>query len=99
VQTFAYLEYKPKTIGGQLAPPPQRQPMADIPSGVLQMAMHAADEIKATTGIFDSSLGARGTATSGVQEREQKGQGNVANFHFSDNLTRAVRTQGDASST
>jgi hypothetical protein len=94
VQTFAYLEYKPKTIGGQLAPAPQRQPMADIPSGVLQMAMHAADEIKATTGLFDSSMGARGTATSGVQEREQKRQGNVANFHFSDNLTRAVRHAG-----
>ena len=94
VQTFAYLEYKPKTIGGSLAPPPQRQPMADVPVGVLQMAMHAADEIKATTGIFDSSLGARGTATSGVQEREQKRQGNVANFHFSDNLTRAVRHAG-----
>ena len=94
VQTFAYLEYKPRTIGGSLAPPPQRQPMADIPSGVLQMAMHAADEIKSTTGIFDSSLGARGTATSGIQEREQKRQGNVANFHFSDNLTRAVRHAG-----
>lgn len=94
VQTFAYLEYKPKTIGGSLAPPPQRQPMADVPVGVLQMAMHAADEIKATTGIFDSSLGSRGTATSGVQEREQKRQGNVANFHFSDNLTRAVRHAG-----
>lgn len=94
VQTFAYLEYKPKTIGGILAPPPKRQPMADVPVGVLQMAMHAADEIKATTGIFDSSLGSRGTATSGVQEREQKRQGNVANFHFSDNLTRAVRHAG-----
>ena len=94
VQTFAYLEYKPKTIGGILAPPPKRQPMADVPVGVLQMAMHAADEIKSTTGIFDSSLGARGTATSGVQEREQKRQGNVANFHFSDNLTRAVRHAG-----
>ena len=94
VQTFAYLEYKPKTIGGSLAPPPKRQPMADVPVGVLQMAMHAADEIKATTGIFDSSLGARGTAASGVQEREQKRQGNVANFHFSDNLTRAVRHAG-----
>lgn len=94
VRTFPYLEYKPKTVNGQAAPPPQRQPMADIPSGVLQMAMHASDEIKATTGIFDSSLGARGNANSGVQEREQKRQGNVANFHFGDNLTRAVRHAG-----
>lgn len=94
VRTFAYLEYKPKSVGGQAAPPPQRQPMADVPVGVLSMAAHAADEIKATTGLFDSSLGARGNATSGIQEREQKRQGNVANFHFSDNLNRAVRHAG-----
>ena len=93
-RTYGYLEYKPKTIGGQLAPAPARQPMTDIPSGILAMAMHAADEIKATTGIFDSSLGARGSATSGVQERQQQLQGNVANFHYADNLRRSVAHAG-----
>jgi hypothetical protein len=66
VRSFPYLEYKPKNLGGQLAPPPQRQPMSDVPVGVLQMAMHASDDIKATTGIFDASLGARSNETSGI---------------------------------
>ena len=83
-----------KTVGGQLAPPPARQPMADVPVGAITMAMHASDDIKATTGMFDAALGARGPATSGIQEREQKRQGGVANFHYTDNLNRAVLQAG-----
>lgn len=93
-QSHAYLEYKPVEINGTLAPPPQRSPMADVPVGVLQMALHAADNIKAVTGLFDSSIGARGNATSGIQEREQQRQGDMANFHFIDNLRRSIRHCG-----
>lgn len=94
VKSFSYLEYRPVTLDGNLAPPPARQPMADMPSGMLTMAMHANDNIKATTGLFDSSLGARGNATSGVQERSQQRQGDVANYHFTDNLNRSIRQAG-----
>lgn len=94
-RSFPYLEYKPTVLqGGLLAPPPQRQAMADIPAGMLQMAMHARDNIKATTGIFDASLGARGNATSGRQELAQQREGDTANFHFTDNLTRTIRHAG-----
>lgn len=93
-RSFSYLEYNPVTVDGALAPPPQRQPMADIPVGMLQMAMHANDNIKATTGLFDSSLGARGHATSGIQERELQRQGNIANYHYTDNLNRTKRHVG-----
>lgn len=93
-KTFAFLEYKPVSLGGQLAPPPQRSPMADVPVGMLQMAVHASDNIKAVTGLFDSSLGARGNATSGVQERSQQKQGDTANFHYTDNLNRSIRHCG-----
>ena len=89
-RSFPYLEYKPISLDGQLAPPPSRQPMIDVPVGVLTMASHAADNIKSTTGLFDSSLGAAGNATSGKQELAQQRQGNVANFHFSDNLTHTL---------
>lgn len=93
-RTFAYLEYKPVDMAGKLAPPPQRSPMADVPSGMLQMAIHASDNIKAVTGLYDSSLGARGNATSGVQERAQQKQGDTANFHYTDNLNRSIRHCG-----
>lgn len=94
VRSFPYLQYKPVSVDGQLAPAPQRQAMADIPNGMLTMAMHANDNIKATTGLFDSSLGAAGTATSGKQELAQQRQGNIATFHYQDGLTRALRHAG-----
>jgi hypothetical protein len=90
-RSYSKLLYKPVTVGDVLAPPPQRQPMADVPAGMLAMAMHAADNKKACTGLFDSSLGARGNATSGIQEREQQAQGDVANYHYADNLKITYR--------
>lgn len=93
-RSFPYLQYRPVTIDGNLAPAPQRQQMADIPSGMLQMAMHANDNIKATTGLFDASLGARGNATSGKQEIAQQRQGDIANFHYVDGLSRTIRHVG-----
>ena len=94
VTSFSYLQYKPVTIDGTMAPAPQRQPMADVPTGVLAMAMHASENIKATTGLFDSSLGVKGNATSGRQEIAQQRQGDTANFHYTDNLNKTVRHAG-----
>lgn len=93
-RSFPFLEYNHIEVNGVAAPAPQRAPMADVPVGMLQMAMHAADNIKAVTGLFDASLGAQGNATSGVQEQEQQRQGDVANFHYVDNLNRTIRHCG-----
>ena len=93
-KSFPFMQYNPVTVEGNLAPAPQRQPMVDIPSGMLQMAMHANDNIKATTGLFDSSLGARGNATSGKQELAQQHQGDISNFHFLDGLQVSIRHCG-----
>lgn len=94
VTPMPYVTYRPVALGEHLAPPPQRQPMADVPVGHLQMAMHSADNIKKTTGLFDASLGAKGTATSGVQERAQQKEGDVANYHYMDGLLRSLRHCG-----
>jgi hypothetical protein len=93
-RSFAYLTYKPTTVDGILVPPPQRSQPADIPSGTLALAMHANDNIKATTGIFDASLGARGNETSGRAILARQREGDVANYHYVDNLSRAIRHAG-----
>lgn len=93
-RNYSYLEYKPKSLGGQLAPPPSRQPMADVPVGVLAMAAHASDDIKATTGIFDASLGARSNETSGVAIRRRDQQGETSNYHYMDNLNITLNHAG-----
>lgn len=93
-RSFPFLEYDGQTVDGHLAPPPQRQQMADVPTGVLAMAMHASDNIKATTGIFDASLGAQGNETSGRAITARQREGDTANFHFADNLARTIRHAG-----
>lgn len=90
-RSYSYLTYKPTTVDGVMAPAPQRQQMADVPVGALQMAMHASDNIKATTGIFDASLGAQGNETSGRAITARQREGDVGNFHYSDNLHRTQR--------
>ncbi len=91
VSASPYIEYKPVTLDGTLAPAPARQPLAEVPAGMILMARTASDDIKATTGLFDSSLGAKGTATSGIQERAQQIQGDTANFHYMDNARTTYR--------
>jgi Phage P22-like portal protein len=91
---LAYITYKPTTLEGQLLPPPQRTPTADIPNGMLALAMQSKENIMATTGLFQASLGQRGTATSGVQEHAQQKEGDMANFHYMDGLLRTLRHCG-----
>jgi len=93
-RTYSYLEYNQVTLDGLQAPPPQRQPMADVPTGVLAMAGHARDNIKATMGLFDASLGNKGTATSGKQELAQQREGDTAQYHYADGLKITMRHAG-----
>jgi hypothetical protein len=91
VRAFAYLEYDSK--GGQL-PPPQRQPFAGVPAGVVQEALNAADDMKSIMGLFDASLGARSNETSGRAINARKVEGDVSTFNFQDNVSRALRHTG-----
>lgn len=93
-RNFSYLEYNPISVEGTLAPPPTRQAPADVPSGYIAMAALARDNVKAVSGIYDASLGARGNETSGKGIQARQRQSDVSNFHYSDNLSRAIRHLG-----
>lgn len=86
-ENHAYISYKGDT-------PPQRQPFAGVPAGALQEALNASDDIKAITGIYDASLGARSNETSGRAILARQREGDVSTFHYIDNLSRAIRHTG-----
>jgi hypothetical protein len=50
----------------------------------------AADNLKQTTGIYDASLGAKGNETSGRAIIARQKEGDTANYHFTDNLGKAM---------
>jgi hypothetical protein len=71
------------------APADGRHPERDAHDGDARQRQHQGDD-----GPLRLSLGARGNATSGIQERAQQRQGDVANFHYTDNLNRTVKHVG-----
>lgn len=88
-----YLLYNPDGAvpGGK----PFRETPADMPMALVNLAGIAGDEIKATTGIYDASLGNRSNETSGVAITARQKQGDNASFNYIDNLTRAIRFTGE----
>lgn len=90
---WPYLEVNPDVTDGQGAvlPLPQRSmpPMAQ--TGLIQAKMGAADDIKATTGQYDSSLGATSNERSGKAIIAREHQADTGTYHYVDNLARAVR--------
>jgi hypothetical protein len=73
---------------------PERQALASMPAAELQLALSASDDMKAVMGIYDASLGARSNETSGRAIMARQREGDVATFHFQDNMARAIRHAG-----
>ncbi len=88
-----YLLYEPdpEVPGGR----PMREPPPDIPSALINESGMAADEMKATTGIYDASLGARSNEISGVAIRARESQGGVSALHYQDNLMATLNHLGE----
>jgi hypothetical protein len=91
---YAYLEYDPVTTNGQLAPPPQRQGFAGVPAGLLQDIQTSEHDIQAGLGMYQASLGQDSNAKSGRALNAQRQQGDIATFHFPDNLAKSVAHAG-----
>lgn len=73
---------------------PQRVAPAPVQTAMLQEAAIAADDIKATTGIYDASLGARSNETSGRAISARQAEGDVSTYVYLDNLLHAVEETG-----
>jgi hypothetical protein len=90
---WPYLEVNPDVtdgMGGPL-PLPQRAQPPMASSGLLQAKAGASDDIKSTTGQYDSSLGATSNERSGKAILAREKQGDTGTYHYVDNLSRAIR--------
>lgn len=74
---------------------PQRQMPPTTPTAWYQEAQVADGDMKATTGIYDSSLGAQGNETSGIAIAKREAQGDAATFVYIDNLSATIRHTGN----
>lgn len=90
----SYLPYNHVDSEGNPIPAPQRTQPATVETGLNQIAMGAADDIKSETGQYDASLGQRSNETSGRAIMARQREGDMATYHYVDNLARAVRHIG-----
>jgi hypothetical protein len=90
---WPYLEVNPDVTdgAGAVLPLPQRAPPPLPQTGLIQAKMGASDDIKGTTGQYDSSLGQTSNERSGKAILARERQSDVGTYHYVDNLARAVR--------
>ena len=93
---WPYLEVNPDVTdgAGSVLPLPQRAQPPMASSGLLQAKAGASDDIKSSTGQYDSSLGATSNERSGKAILAREKQGDTGTYHYVDNLARAIRHCG-----
>lgn len=88
------LYYHTTDVYGNNVPPPERLGQAQIPAGIVNAKRETVDDIKASLGMYNASIGERSNETSGVAINARKREGDVATFHFADNLVRSITQVG-----
>jgi hypothetical protein len=87
-QNHPFLEYDGQT-------PPTRQPLDAGPMiGAMSLSKSAGDNLKAVLGMYDASLGQKSNESSGIAIERRDRQSDVGNFHFTDNVSRAIECEG-----
>lgn len=88
------LRYKTRDSDGNELPKPERLEPPTIPTGIVNASRETVDDIKATMGIYNASLGAKSNETSGRAIMARQQEGDVATFHFADNRNRSITHVG-----
>lgn len=87
VANLPFLPYNPDDLK---AGAPSRAAPPQASQGMSQEVAMAADDMKATTGIFDAGLGQQGNETSGVAIRQRQMEGDIATSIYVDNLSKSI---------
>lgn len=93
-KNHAFLTYNPKSIGGVLIGPPQRQTAEPAVQAMVEALQQAGQDLKDTTGVYDAQLGAKSNEVSGTAINARTRQGDVANYHFTDNFAQSQLHEG-----
>lgn len=93
-ESLAYLEYDPVSIAGTPVGAPQRAMPPQASPAIMQAIQLAENDIMQSMGIYQPSLGDQSNETSGRALLLRQKQSETGNFHYQDNLNRAIRQIG-----
>jgi hypothetical protein len=91
VENRAYLPYNHVDDQGREIPRPERQQPAILPAAQIQMLQLSVEQMRAASGQQNANFGIKSDAQSGIGIQRLKSQGEVATFHFIDQLNRALK--------
>lgn len=94
VENHSRLEYDPVDANGALLPPPFRPQPAIAPGGIISAKLAAADDIQATIGQYNPSLGADAKEKTGRAIIARQQQADLGTYHYLDNAAKCVRHVG-----
>ncbi|MBA9067174.1 hypothetical protein FHR71_000904 [Methylobacterium sp. RAS18] len=73
---------------------PERSTPPIASAGLAELTREAAEDMKAVTGVYDASLGARSNETSGKAIQARQREGDVGSFVYIVNFSRSIRHTG-----
>src|SRR5262249_50227073 len=93
---LSVIHYRQVDLFGKPAPTPKREVAEPAIQAMTQALAQADVDFKATTGIWNQSLGEPNPqgAESGKAVLARQHQGEVANLHLSDNFSRSLKQAG-----
>jgi hypothetical protein len=91
---ISVLTYKATDLMGVPLPAPQRNTYEPAIAAITNARAGASEDIKATTGIYDASMGNRSNETSGRAINARNIQAQTSNYHYVDNLAYSLRFAG-----
>lgn len=89
------LEYRQKDLNNDPAPAPTRLQPPPIPTGIINAMQGAKEDIKECMGIYNAGLGKREGDASGIALQQLDKSGDIATFHFPDNVRRSYGHMGE----
>ena len=91
---LSYLPWNAFTEDGQALPMPQRSQPPAMPAAFAQGAQFADADIQASVGMYKANIGAPSNEKSGRAIMARQREGDTANFHYIDNLSRSIERVG-----
>lgn len=90
----SYLPWNAYDESGRPNPKPERAAPPSLPAAFVQGAQFAENDIKASVGMYGDNIGAPSQQHSGKAILAKQREGDTANFHYIDNLSRSIERVG-----
>lgn len=91
ISNDAYLPFNAYDESGNALPQPKRQEPAVMPAAQIQLLELSLSQMRGASGQQNANFGIKSEAQSGIGIQRLKVQGEMATFHFPDNLARGLK--------